>query len=246
MKSVRPVLLRHRRVFAVIILVTTAVLLVLAQPVHNWLLSLFDDATVLIRQRAAWGMLAFVVLAALSAMIAFVSSAVLVPVAIQVWGPVVCFVLLWLGWFMGGLAGYGIGRFLGRPAVEILVRRKTLARYEGWARSGKSLVPMLMLQLAIPSDLASYVFGLVRCRFIAFAGALALAEVPYALGAVYLGESFLQARILPLLVLGLAGVLLSVWAVYRLRDIHGLLDTSASSSSPEPTRVASDQAAPGA
>jgi uncharacterized membrane protein YdjX (TVP38/TMEM64 family) len=203
----------------------------LAQPVHAWLLSLFDAAEALIRQRATWGMVAFVLLAALSAMVAFLSSVVLVPVAVYVWGPTVCFALLWTGWFMGGLAGYGIGRFLGRPAVAILVRPGTLARYEGWARSGKSLLPMLILQMAIPSDLASYLFGLVRCRFLVFAAALALAEVPYALGAVYLGTSFLERRIVPLLALGIAGVLVSLWAIRRLHR-HGDLQPKAA---PRPT-----------
>ena len=222
-RSVPSVLSRHRRAVALAILVSIALLLMLAQPVHAWLLSLFDAAEALIRQRATWGMVAFVLLAALSAMVAFLSSVVLVPVAVYVWGPAVCFALLWTGWFMGGLAGYGIGRFLGRPAVEILVRPGILARYEGWARSGKTLVPMLMLQMAIPSDLASYLFGLVRCRFIVFAAALALAEVPYALGAVYLGTSFLERRIVPLLALGSAGVLLSLWAIHRFhrhRDLQ--------------------------
>ena len=214
-RSVPSVLSRHHRAIPLAIFLSIALLLMLAQPVHAWLLSLFDAAEALIRQRATWGMVAFVLLAALSAMVAFLSSVVLVPVAIYVWGPVVCFALLWTGWFMGGLAGYGIGRFLGRPAVEILVRPGTLARYEGWARSGKTLVPMLMLQMAIPSDLASYLFGLVRCRFIVFVAALALAEVPYALGAVYLGTSFLERRIVPLLALGSAGVLLSLWAIHR-------------------------------
>ena len=215
-RSVPSVLAGRHRAPALAILVGIGLLLMLAQPVHAWLLSLFDAAEVLIRQRATWGMVAFVVLAALSAMVAFLSSVVLMPVALNIWGPAVCFALLWTGWFLGGLAGYGIGRFLGRPAVEILVRPGTLARYEGWAASGKSLFPMLMLQLAIPSDLASYLFGLVRCRFIVFAAALALAEVPYALGAVYLGTNFLERRIVPLLALGIGGVLLSLWAIRRL------------------------------
>ena len=77
-------------------------------------------------------------------------------------------------------------------------------------------MPMLMLQLAIPSDLASYLFGLVRCRFMVFVVALAIAEVPYALGAVYLGTSFLERRIVPLLAIGIAGVLLSLWAIRQL------------------------------
>jgi uncharacterized membrane protein YdjX (TVP38/TMEM64 family) len=206
----------HRRVIALGLLLTIAVLLVLARPAHAWLLSLFAQAESAIRQRETWGMIVFVLLAALSAMVAFVSSAFLVPVAIYVWGPVVCFLLLWAGWFLGGLAGYAIGRYLGRPVVERIVRPGALARYEGWARSGRSLTLMLTVQLAVPSDLASYVFGLVRCRFSAFVAALALAEVPYALGAVYLGTSFLERRIVPLLALGIAGVLLSLWAIHRL------------------------------
>ena len=211
-----PEALTSRRAIVLGLLIAVASLLVLARPVHTWLLSLFDAAEAMVRHRAVWGMIVFVLLAALSAMLAFVSSAVLVPAAIYVWGPVVCFLLLWAGWFLGGLAGYAIGRYLGRPVVERLVRPGALARYERWARSGKSLAPMLMIQLGVPSDLASYVFGLVRCRFIVFVAALALAEIPYALGAVYLGTSFLERRLVPLVGLGLAGALLSVWAIHRI------------------------------
>ena len=216
MSSISAILRGSRRILPIAILVSLGLLLVLARPVHAWLLSVFDGAATLIGDRNTSGMVVFVLLAAISAMVAFLSSAVLVPVAIQAWGPTTCFLLLWVGWFTGGLAGYAIGRFLGRPAVELLVRPASLQRYEGWTRSRKSLVPMLMIQLAIPSDLASYLFGLVRCRFLVFAAALALAEVPYALGAVYLGASFLERRILPLAVLGMAGVLISAWAVHRL------------------------------
>jgi uncharacterized membrane protein YdjX (TVP38/TMEM64 family) len=209
---------KSRRLVTLSVLVLVAVLLVLARPLHTWLLSLFDQAELAMREREVWGVIIFVLLAALSAMIAFVSSAVLVPAAIYVWGPVVCFLLLWVGWFLGGLAGYAVGRYFGRPVVERLVRPGALKRYEGWARSGKSLVLILLVLMALPSDLASYVFGMVRSRFIAFVTALAIAEVPYALGAVYLGASFLERRIVPLVGLGLAGALLSLWAIRR---IHG-------------------------
>jgi uncharacterized membrane protein YdjX (TVP38/TMEM64 family) len=57
------------------------------------------------------------------------------------------------------------------------------------------------------------VFGLIRCPFVRFVTALALAEVPYALGAVYLGVSFVERRLLPLLAVGVAGVLLSMLAI---------------------------------
>ena len=112
----------HRRVVALALVMVLAVLLMLAQPVHAWLLSWFDAADAVVRQQPAWGPVVFVVLAALSAMLAFVSSAVLVPAAIRVWGPEACFLLLWTGWFLGALAAYAVGRYAGRPLVERLVR----------------------------------------------------------------------------------------------------------------------------
>lgn len=200
-----------------------ATVLLVARPAHAWLLSLFTAAEGVIRERQAWGMVVFVLLAAVSAMVAFVTSSMLIPAAVYVWGPGLCLVLLWAGWFLGGLAAYAIGRYLGRPIVQRLVRPAALARQERWARSRRSLVGLVLLQLAVPTDLAGYVFGLIRCPFLPFVAALAVAEVPYALGAVYLGVSFLERRLVPLLVLGAAGALLSVLA---LRAYHRQTDAA--------------------
>ncbi|MEP7176839.1 MAG: VTT domain-containing protein [Gemmatimonadales bacterium] len=166
-----------RRLLALGALLATAVALLLLPALHEWLLRAIADAGELIRHRPAAGALAFVLLAALSAMLAFVSSIVLIPVAVHVWGPIACAGLLWIGWFLGGVAAYAVGRYFGRPIVERLVRPAVIARYEGWARSGATLVPILLLQLAVPSDAAGYVFGLVRCRLPVFLVALAVAEV---------------------------------------------------------------------
>jgi uncharacterized membrane protein YdjX (TVP38/TMEM64 family) len=206
-----------RRLVVLGVLVALATALLLAKPAHAWLLSLFGTVEQLIRHRPAWGMLAFVILAAVSAMLAFVSSAILIPAAVYVWGTELCFLLLWAGWLLGGVAAYTIGRYLGRPAVQALVPSGALERYESWATSGVSFVSALFLQLAVPSDVAGYLFGLVRCRFPVYLAALALAEIPYALGAVYLGESFLERRLWPLLGVGVVGALLSVWALRTLR-----------------------------
>jgi uncharacterized membrane protein YdjX (TVP38/TMEM64 family) len=193
-----------------------ALTLLLLPAIHDRLLRATASAGDLIRHRPAAGMLTFVLLAALSAMPAFVSSAVLIPVAVHVWGPVTCALLLWTGWFLGGVAAYAVGRFLGRPIVERLVRPAAIARYERWARSGPTLVPILLLQLAVPSDVVGYVFGLVRCRVRNFLVALAVAEMPYAIGAVYLGVSFLEGNLLSLMLLGIVGVLFSWWVLRRL------------------------------
>lgn len=206
-------------------MLVTAIALLAARPAHEWLLDRFADADLVIRQRPIAGMAVFVLLTAVSAMIAFVSSAVLIPVAIYVWGPISCFALLWAGWFLGGLAAYAIGRYLGRPVVRRLVRGEALERQERWARSGGgSLAAVLLIQLAIPSDLAGYVFGLIRCPLRSFVTALALVEIPYALGAVFLGVSFVERRLVPLVIVGVAGAALSVAA---LRAYHRHVDASA-------------------
>jgi uncharacterized membrane protein YdjX (TVP38/TMEM64 family) len=197
----------------VAVLVACAALLLLTPSVHARLIDTIDSVGELIRRQAVLGMGAFVLLAAASAMLAFVSSAVLIPVAVHVWGAPLCALLLWLGWFLGGVATYAVGRYLGRPIVERLVSPATIGRYEVWARSSVALAPILLVQLALPSDAAGYIFGIVRCRPVVFLAALALAEVPYALGAVYLGVSFLERDAIALFGLGLAGIALSVWAL---------------------------------
>jgi uncharacterized membrane protein YdjX (TVP38/TMEM64 family) len=199
------------------ILLGVAMLFLLARPIHTQLLSWLGAAEPLIRDNPKLGMLIFVLLAAVSALLAFFSSALLIPVAVYVWGPVTCVVLLWGGWLVGGIVAYLVGRNLGRPVVRALLGPGTLARYEGWVRSGAGFVPVFLLQLAIPSDVAGYLFGLVRCRVRVFLPALAAAEVPYAIGAVYLGMSFLERDVLPLVALGAAGAFMSIVAFRVLR-----------------------------
>jgi uncharacterized membrane protein YdjX (TVP38/TMEM64 family) len=199
------------------ILLGVAMLFLLARPIHTQLLSWLGAAEPLIRDNPKLGMLIFVLLAAVSALLAFFSSALLIPVAVYVWGPATCVVLLWGGWLVGGIVAYLVGRNLGRPVVRAVLGPGTLARYEGWVRSGAGFVPVFLLQLAIPSDVAGYLFGLVRCRVRVFLPALAAAEVPYAIGAVYLGVSFLERDVLPLVALGAAGAFMSVVAFRVLR-----------------------------
>lgn len=73
---------------------------------------------------------------------------------------------------------------------------------------------MLLFQLAVPSEIPGYVLGLARCRFRTFVLAMALGELPFAAGAVYLGESFLERNYLLLFAIGITGVAFS-WMMFR-------------------------------
>jgi uncharacterized membrane protein YdjX (TVP38/TMEM64 family) len=198
------------------VLVALATLAVLIVPLHRWLLNILEAAEGAMRPHQLLGMIVFVALAALSAMFAFLSSTLLVPAAIQLWGPITAAVLLWAGWLLGGLVTYGAGRFLGRPLTGLLVAPGTLNRYEEWIRARASLARALVVQLVMPSDAAGYLFGIVRFPFLRFSGGLVLAEIPYAVGAVYLGVGFLERRVMPFVAIGLLGALLAL-AFTRMR-----------------------------
>lgn len=206
-----------RRLAALATLMAVAATIMLIGPLHRWFLGLFAMVETLMQRHPALGMAAFVGLAAASAMFAFLSSTLLVPAAIQVWGPAASAVLLWSGWLLGGLAAYVVGRYLGRPVAEILIPRRTLARYEGWVRERASFPRALLIQLAVPSDAAGYVFGMTRYPLRWFTAGLALAELPYAAGAVYLGVSFLERRLMPLLTIGLIGCVFGLMALRAVR-----------------------------
>lgn len=167
------------------------------------------------------GMIAFVAVSALSAILAFFSSAIVVPVGVKAWGEGITFVLLWIGWLLGGMATYAVGRFLGRPAVRLLVSEDRVRYYET-RLSRKAGFPLILLfQLAVPSEIPGYVLGTARYRFLTYLAALALAELPFAIGAVFLGASLMSGSYILLLIVGLAGLGLTAWAmVYLHRRLH--------------------------
>jgi uncharacterized membrane protein YdjX (TVP38/TMEM64 family) len=147
----------------------------------------------------------------MSAMLVFFSSVVLVPVGIEAWGDVGCFLLLWTGWFLGGVLTYSIGRHLGRPIVERLLTHAEIEVYEHRIPRSGSFLKAFLVQLAFPSDVVGYFFGLLRYPRASYAGSLLLAEFPYAFGTVFLGAAFLQKQYALLATGGVITILVLAW-----------------------------------
>lgn len=170
----------------------------------------------LIAAHPVWGPVAFVLASALSAMLAFFTSALLVPAAVAGWGKAATAAMLWLGWFIGGLCAYGIGRTLGRPLVGTLGSARASAFYQRRLSADVGLPVVLLLQLALPSEIPGYLCGLLRVRLRIYAAALALAELPYAIGTVWVGESIVQREGGWLIGLGVLAAVASGYALYLL------------------------------
>ncbi len=111
------------------------------------------------------GVLLFVLLAAISAMFAFVSIAILVPVAVFAWGEPLSMLLLWVGWILGGATAYGIARVLGRRVVQWLTAVTALNRLEYRIGPRTPFGLIFIFQLGLPSEIPGYVLGLVRYPF---------------------------------------------------------------------------------
>ncbi len=199
------------------LLIVVLVVLASSQGVHGALLTAFAASDRLIAQHAVAGVVVFVLLSALSAMLAFFSSAVLVPPAVHAWGPVFTALLLWLGWILGGVIAYTLARLLGRPVVERLASAKSLAQLDRRLTERTPFGVVLLIQLAFPSEIPGYLLGLVRYPPSRYLSALAIAELPYAVGTVLLSEGLVERRVGLLAIIGVTAIVAAVVVSRALR-----------------------------
>jgi uncharacterized membrane protein YdjX (TVP38/TMEM64 family) len=170
-----------RRAAILAAVVSLGAVVALSAEAHARIVAAFALVEPLFAQHPVRGVLLYVGLAALSAVMVFFSGILLVPVGIHAWGHAWCFVLLWCGWVLGGLVTYSMGRHLGRPFVRRLLSPATISRYEARV----------------------------------YLGALVVAELPYALGAVYLGSAFIQRQYWLLLLAAAIAVGAFLWSRRR-------------------------------
>ena len=146
----------------------------------------------------------FVLLAAVSAVLAFFSSALLLPAAVYAWGSTITFGLLWLGWLLGGIGTYALGR--GLRGLKARGARRSRDQFDFYVQRVPGEVTfalVLLLCLALPSELPGYICGYLRVRFRTYLAALSLAELPYAVGAVLLSAGVVNRHIGLLVAFGL-------------------------------------------
>lgn len=160
--------------------------------------------------------LAFVALAAFSAMLVLFSSVALVPVAVHAWGPQQTLPLLLIGWLIGAGLAYLIGRRFGRRVTEYFVAAEALDRYGHLLTARMSVAEVAALKLALPSEIPSFALGIMRYPLAKFAAVLLASELPFALWAVYLSTAFVGDRRLAFLVVLVAGFVAIGLVTHRL------------------------------
>lgn len=202
--------------------------IVLALCVAAALLLSLDSVYVLLRQGLAMldpliaahpvlGAIVFTLLSAVAAVMAFFSSAIMVPSAVLAWGKALTVLLLWIGWLLGGLAMFALGRSLHRPRAKAAKPGGKFAAYLPTSPEALRLPLVLLWQLALPSEIPGYLCGYLGVPFRTYFLALALGELPFALGAVLLGESVVDRKLGVLLAIGAVA---ATYAYFVYRALH--------------------------
>lgn len=212
------------RAVVIVLLCTSVAILLSVDEVYDGLQRALAAAEPLIAGHPYLGAVVFVLLAAISAILAFFSSALLLPAAVFAWGTTVTLVLLWLGWLLGGACTYALGRGLRRTRGAKPRTTDQFGFYAQRLRGDATFALVLLLCLALPSEVPGYLCGYLGVRLRTYLGALALAELPYAAGAVLLGDGVVNRHIAWLVTFGLVGAALSL---YALRVLHERLDRPA-------------------
>lgn len=200
-----------------VVLVSLLALVASSESAHAALVRFLDGVSRIAALHPGLAAILIVLFCGLAAMLAFVSSWLVVPVAVGTWGASAALLLIWGGWILGGAASYAIGRCFGPAAARWLGFGSLLARYEKRVSHETPFMLAFLFQLALPSEVRGYLFGLGRYAFGRYLLSLALAELPFGIATIYLGAGIVEGSLKLVATMGATLLLLSTWAAYALR-----------------------------
>lgn len=163
------------------------------------------------------GVVAFVGLAGVSALLSPFSSIPLVPSAVVIWGPEKTFMLLFAGWLIGDIVAYTIGYYLGYPIVQKIASKEALNRWVNILSEKVDIIVAFLFRLATPSE-AGYIFGTLKYNFFKYFFITFFAELPFVYIAVYVGEAFVNVGWFAFLTSGIVLLLIVSVAIRLLNN----------------------------
>jgi uncharacterized membrane protein YdjX (TVP38/TMEM64 family) len=166
-----------------------------AQVIHSW---------------GAWGMAGSVGLMILHSFVPFPSEIVALANG-MVYGPLIGTAVTWVGAMLGASAAFGLGRALGRPFVDAVLRPRDSVRIAQWSRQGSArtlLVARLIPLIAF--NLINYAAALTRVSWWTFLWTTGLGILPLTVLMCTVGETLLDLS--PWVWLGVTGLALLLLA----------------------------------
>ncbi len=142
----------------------------------------------LIGTKGIVGIVIYVLLAITTTVIAPLSSVPLMPIASSVWGTLVTAIASIIGWWIGSLIAFYISRTYGRVVVERFVAAEKILALEKRVPVKNIFWSIVILRMAVPVDVLSYVLGLFSdIQWRTYAVASLLGIIPFAFIFAYIG-----------------------------------------------------------
>ncbi len=107
-----------------------------------------------------WGPVLYVLLSALSVILAPLNTLFLLPIAGMLWGPCVAAILSILGWTLGSVGAYAIAQRYGKPLVGRFVDLTKVERMTQAIPSQHIFWWVVAMRMVVSVDVLSYVLGL--------------------------------------------------------------------------------------
>ena len=172
-----------------------------------------DTLKQFIDQHAVQGVVVYIFLNVLDAVVAPGATLPLIPIAARVWGRVPAALVTTAGWTAGSLVAFYIARRWGSPIVKRLTSmervkrlRRYVPRHPFWS--------VVLLRMIGPMDVISYVLGLFSdMSWSTYALATALGLTPSAFILTYIGKT---PRAYDIIMAGIGGAVVG-WIVYVTR-----------------------------
>ena len=146
------------------------------------------EAKIFVERGGVFGMVAYVAIEIVATVVAPISAIPLIPIATNAWGVVFTAILSILGWTVGSLAAFAIGRKYGLPLARKFVSVRNLEKIHKHIPQERIFLSVVLLRIMIPVDLLSYalgIFGVLNWRRYALATIIGIS--PFAFIFAYLG-----------------------------------------------------------
>ena len=136
-----------------------------------------------------FGMFLFILIVALSIVLAPVSSVPLFPLATGLWGWVIAGVLGVAGWIIGAVIAFLLARRYGVSLVSKFFPMKKIHRFESKIPHENVFLSLVLLRMFIPFDGISYLFGLFsNMKLKSYTTATIIGLIPSTFLIAYLGS----------------------------------------------------------
>lgn len=135
------------------------------------------------------GILVYISVLIVSAVVAPIDVLFLMPIATALWGWIPAALISLFGWTLGSAVVFALSRKYGVNLIKRLVPLKKIYEYEKLMPKRNVFFSIVFLRIAVPVDIVSYAIGLfTRVNFSTFFFATLLGFTPLAFALAYLGS----------------------------------------------------------